>query len=260
MSFTAESFTEEKENFALEADCHHVKCDSRPELSVLRHKLIPVEGGDFDLYVSAVRRRPGDTCPFQKRADELRAAKREKYRHEDEYSDSTPASIFFSLCNWGDLRFRWPLRKDSQAHRARKFRYTSRPQVSYGARETDTGADLRRVVHEVLLPQVRGAGTAPIYCAAGIDDAQMHSFNDSFGDDYLKSCVTRQEFEAFVAASMEALAAFVDSHGGTFGSASIPGAHDPITECLWYDDADGNFRDAIFGTEHWWYDVTYRTS
>ena len=268
------------EEFQLVADCYHVECPSRPELHLLRHKLIPVCAGDFDLSVYAIRRKPGEACPFLTTVDDCRAraeARRaeaaevmgEEVQEEGEgvqepegvvFSPDdgvrpvpTAAGFMFSMVPWQNLCFLWPLRKDSEAYRMRKWAFLHRPRVSYHAETTATGADLRRAAHESLLPDVRCAGIALEY-----NDAR--SWDEEYGTEYLQSCVTREEFEAHVAASMEALASFVDTHGGTFGAATIPGAHDPITDDLWHEHDGGNLSHAFFGTQHWWYEVMYQSS
>jgi hypothetical protein len=263
---------DEDDEFQLVADCHHIECASRPQLHLLRHKLIPVNAGDFDFSVSAIRRKPGTACPFQDVVDACRAEAEASHEADDQehgvyFRDGggvgvllpegpppTAADIVFSIIPWGRLCFLWPLRKDSEAYRMRKRAYFHRPQVMYYGEATDTGADLRRAVHETLLPGVRRAGIGREY------DDDTRTWDEVNGTEYLQSCVTREEFEAHVAASMEALASFVDTHGGTFGAATIPGGDDPVTDDLWYEQDGGNMCHHIFGTQHWWYEVVFQTS
>ena len=226
-------------DFHLSADSSSVRCPLLPELEALR-KQIPVDvDSDFELTVQAVPRchqsdSEDDACPFPTQ------------NHSDDEDDDeglygerlvamTPAQVLFAISDWGRLRFEWPFREDTDEDTAED---TDRPTVHYRAKDTDTGADLRRALHEVVLPRVRSAGA------------------DVTDDAWVQLCVTRDAFEAHVAQSMETLAAYVDSNGGTFGSATLPGAHDAIASGRTCWDPEGA-RVVVLGTRQWWYKFTF---
>jgi hypothetical protein len=230
-----------QEDFHLFADNGCVRCPLRPELDALR-KLIPAHvDSDFELTVHAIRRNDGDgeddACPFAT----------DNCSDEEDLHDAsclygrrlmamTPAHVLFALSDWGGLRFEWPFRDDVDEDTAED---TDRPTVNYRAKDTDTGADLRRALHEVVLPRVHSA-------RADVLDA-----------DWKQVCVTRDAFEARVAQSMETLAAYVDSNGGTFGAATLPGAHDAIVSGRVCWDSTEDAKVVVLGTRHWWYKFTF---
>ena len=239
-----------QEDFHLFADNSCVRCPLRPELDALR-KLMPAHvDSDFELTIQAVRRRQrsdgdgdgdgdDDACPFAtdncSDDKDLNDASRIYGRR---LMAMTPAHVLFALSDWGGLRFEWPFRDDVDEDTAED---TARPTVSFEAKDTDTGADLRLALHEVVLPRVRSAGA----------DARYARY-----EDWKQLCVTRDEFEARVAQSMETLAAYVDSNGGTFGAATLPGAHDAIASGRMCRDSEGA-RVVVLGTRQWWYKFTF---
>jgi hypothetical protein len=221
-------------------------CLQRPELQVLRGQRMPVNNGDFCMSVTAAPRGSADgPCPFRNAADEGDESKLDQsWVTTQDLVGMTPAEVLFDMTNWGELVFRWPARPECTEACEDAVEdlggAVEVPRVYFSATSTTTAAELRRALHDTILPDVR--------------DQRLEGPTE-----FVQLFVSADEYAAQVADSVEALAAAIDAYGGTFGCATIPGAHDTIVDGLVYHRT-GNCSTAVFGTEHWWYDMGVATS